>query len=81
MNPGRHNVDDLLARLEEPMPARRIAVWGDSVTARALEGTAAAVTAAVMAGAHMIRVHDVEAMRRTASVAAAIRSEGVGWIS
>jgi len=46
-----------------------------------LEGTAAAVTAAVLAGAHMIRVHDVEAMRRAASVAAAIRSEGVGWIS
>ncbi len=46
-----------------------------------LEGTAAAVTAAVLAGAHVMRVHDVEAMRRVAAVAAAIRSEGVGWIS
>jgi dihydropteroate synthase len=46
-----------------------------------LEGTAAAVTAAVLAGAHIVRVHDVGAMRRVAAVAAAIRSEGVGWIS
>ncbi len=46
-----------------------------------LEGTAAAVTVAVLAGAHIIRVHDVEAMRRAAVVAAAIRSEGVGWMS
>lgn len=46
-----------------------------------LEGTAAAVTAAVLAGAHVIRVHDVKAMKRVATVAAAIRSEGVGWIS
>ncbi len=46
-----------------------------------LEGTAAAVAAAVLAGAHVMRVHDVQAMRRSAAVAAAIRSEGVGWIS
>ena len=46
-----------------------------------LEGTAAAVAVAVLAGAHVIRVHDVGAMKRVASVAAAIRSEGVGWIS
>jgi len=46
-----------------------------------LEGTAAAVAAAVLAGAHVVRVHDVRAMRRAAAVAAAIRSEGVGWIS
>jgi len=46
-----------------------------------MEGTAAAVSAAVLAGAHVIRVHDVEAMKRVATVAAAIRSEGVGWIS
>ncbi len=46
-----------------------------------LEGTAAAVSAAVLAGAHVMRVHDVGAMRRVAAVAAAIRSEGVGWIS
>lgn len=41
-----------------------------------LEGTAAAVTAAVLGGAHILRVHDVEAMRRVATVAAAIRDEG-----
>jgi dihydropteroate synthase len=46
-----------------------------------VEGTAAAVTAAVLAGAHVLRVHDVKAMRRVAAVAAAIRSEGVGWSS
>ena len=46
-----------------------------------LEGTAAAVASAVLAGAHIIRVHDVEAMKRVAAVAAAIRTEGVGWIS
>ena len=53
----------------------------DAPPAERLEGTAAAVTAAVLAGAHIIRVHDVEAMRRAAVVAAAIRSEGVGWMS
>lgn len=46
-----------------------------------LEGTAAAVAAAVLAGAHILRVHDVAAMSRVVRVAAAIRSEGVGWIS
>lgn len=46
-----------------------------------LEGTAAAVTAAVLAGAHVLRVHDVKEMQRVAMVAAAIRSEGVGWSS
>lgn len=46
-----------------------------------LEGTAAAVACGVLAGAHMVRVHDVGSMRRAASVAAAIRSEGVGWTS
>ncbi len=45
-----------------------------------LEGTAAAVAAAVMGGAHILRVHDVEAMRRTADMAAAIRDEGAGWM-
>ena len=45
-----------------------------------LEGTGAAVTAAVMGGAHILRVHDVGPMRRTADMAAAIRDEGAGWI-
>lgn len=34
-----------------------------------LEGTAAAVTAAIMNGAHLIRVHDVKEMRRVAALA------------
>lgn len=46
-----------------------------------LEGTAAAVALSVSEGAHIVRVHDVQEMRRVADVAAAIRSEGVGWIS
>ncbi len=45
-----------------------------------LEGTGAAVAAAVMGGAHILRVHDVSPMRRTADMAAAIRDEGAGWI-
>jgi dihydropteroate synthase len=34
--------------------------------------TAAAVTAAILAGAHLVRVHDVVAMRAAANVADAI---------
>ncbi|NKB88786.1 MAG: dihydropteroate synthase [Acidobacteria bacterium] len=45
-----------------------------------LEGTGAAVAAAVAGGAHILRVHDVGPMRRVAQVAAAIRDEGAGWI-
>ena len=37
-----------------------------------LEGTAAAVAAAVMNGAHIIRVHDVREMRRVATIAGLI---------
>lgn len=37
--------------------------------AQRLEGTAAAVAAAVLNGAHLIRVHDVEEMRRVAAIA------------
>jgi dihydropteroate synthase len=36
-------------------------------------GTAAAVAACVLGGAHIVRVHDVAAMREVAAVAAAIR--------
>jgi dihydropteroate synthase len=36
-------------------------------------GTAASVTAAVLAGAHVLRVHDVREMREVVQVAAAIR--------
>jgi dihydropteroate synthase len=38
-----------------------------------LEGTLAAAAAAVMAGAHILRVHDVEAVRRAVRIAEAIR--------
>ena len=37
-----------------------------------IEGTAAAVTAAIMNGAHVIRVHDVKAMKKVAAMADAI---------
>jgi dihydropteroate synthase len=39
-----------------------------------LEGTAAAVAACVLRGAHIVRVHDVQAMKRVARVADALRS-------
>jgi len=44
-----------------------------SEPAARLGGTAAAVTAAVLAGAHVVRVHDVAAMRQAARVAHALR--------
>ncbi len=53
----------------------------DLPTEERLEGTAAAIAAAVLYGANILRVHDVGAMRRVVTVAAAIRSEGAGWIS
>ncbi len=40
-----------------------------------LEGTAAAVTASILRGANMVRVHDVREMRRVALVADAIRRQ------
>jgi dihydropteroate synthase len=41
-----------------------------------LEGTAAAVTASIIHGADIVRVHDVREMRRVALVADAIRRQG-----
>ena len=41
-------------------------------------GTAAAVTAAVLAGAHIVRVHAVGAMAQVVRVAEEIRSEWIG---
>lgn len=41
-----------------------------------LEGTAAAVAACVLNGAHVVRVHDVQAMRRVVAVADAIVRKG-----
>lgn len=43
-----------------------------------LPGTLAAVTAAVLAGAAFLRVHDVAAVRQAARVAAAVRQAGRG---
>ena len=40
-----------------------------------LEGTAAAVTASIIHGADIVRVHDVREMRRVALVADAIRRQ------
>lgn len=39
-----------------------------------LEGTAAAVTASILSGANIVRVHDVTAMKRVATIADQIRS-------
>jgi dihydropteroate synthase len=39
-----------------------------------LEGTLAAVVAAILSGAHLVRVHDVKQVRRAARVADALRS-------
>ena len=41
-------------------------------------GTAAAVTAAILAGAHIVRVHDVAPMVQVARVADAIRARAIG---
>ncbi|MCK9390731.1 MAG: dihydropteroate synthase [Syntrophales bacterium] len=41
-----------------------------------VEGTAAAVTAAILNGAHLVRVHDVGAMKKVAAVADAINGKG-----
>lgn len=43
-----------------------------------LHGTMATVTAAVLAGAHIVRVHDVRAARETVRVADAIKSKAEG---
>lgn len=42
-----------------------------------LEGTAAAVTASILHGAHIVRVHDVKEMARVARVADAIKRESI----
>jgi len=40
-----------------------------------LEGTAAAVTAAILNGADIVRVHDVAVMKRVAAMADAVRGK------
>jgi dihydropteroate synthase len=69
-----------LARLGHPVligPSRKSflgAVLGLPPAER-LEGTLAACVAAVLAGVHALRVHDVEPVRRAVRVAEAIRAE------
>jgi len=48
-----------------------------SRAAAALHATLAAHTAAILAGAHLIRVHDVAAARQAAAVADAIRAAAI----
>ncbi|HTZ41513.1 MAG TPA: dihydropteroate synthase [Syntrophales bacterium] len=48
-------------------------VTGVNVPHERIEGTAAAVTAAILNGANLVRVHDVAFMRRVAAMADAIR--------
>jgi dihydropteroate synthase len=78
-----HNLEilqrlEVLSRLGQPLligPSRKSflgKLLNRSVDQR-LEGTAAAVTAAVLHGAHVVRVHDVEEMVRVVRVADAIR--------
>lgn len=53
-------------------------ILGDAPATDRLEGTAAAVTASILGGAHIVRVHDVREMVRVARVADAIKREGAG---
>jgi dihydropteroate synthase len=81
-----HNLEilnrlDRFAALNRPLlvgPSRKAfigKILGGSSAADRLEGTAAAVTAAVLKGAHIVRVHDVKEMVKVARVADAIRRE------
>ncbi len=69
-----------LAALDRPLlvgPSRKSflqAAVGDVPPAGRLGGTAAAVAAAVLWGAHIVRVHDVAAMRDVVRVADALRT-------
>ena len=55
-------------------------VLGGAPPAERLFGTAAAVAAAVMAGAHLVRVHDVAEMAQVVRVCDAILSAGLGGV-
>lgn len=52
-------------------------ILGDVPPGERIEGTAAAVAASIMNGAHMVRVHDVKAMVRVARVVDAIKRERI----
>ena len=70
---------EMLAGLDRPIlagPSRKSflkAAIGDVMPAARDWGTAAAVTASVLSGAHIVRVHDVRAMRDVVRVADLIR--------
>lgn len=67
-----------LARLDLPVMAgpSRKSFLAQSSERETEFATAAAVTAAVLAGAHLVRVHDVAAMRAVVSVADAVARAG-----
>ena len=79
----RHNLEilqrlDALAELGQPIlvgPSRKAFIGRllDLPVGERFEGTAAAVAAAVLHGARLVRVHDVAAMARVVRVADAIR--------
>jgi dihydropteroate synthase len=79
-----HNLEiirrlDEFAGFEKPVllgPSRKSfigKVLGDLPVTERLEGTAAAVAAAILKGAHILRVHDVKEMVRVARLADAIK--------
>ena len=74
---------DLAAALDRPVlvgPSRKSfmrAALGDRPAPERDWGTAAAVTAAVLAGAHIVRVHAVAEMAQVVRVAEQIRSAGL----
>jgi dihydropteroate synthase len=71
---------EALASLGRPIlsgPSRKSflkAVLGDVPPADRVWGTAAAVTASVLAGAHIVRVHDVAEMAQVVRVADSLRA-------
>ncbi len=81
-----HNLQ-ILSRLDEfgvlgmPLlvgPSRKAfigKILGGAPPSERREGTAAAVTASILKGAHIVRVHDVKEMARVAKVADAIRRQ------
>ena len=74
---------DALARLGKPIlvgPSRKTFIGAllDVPPGERLEGTLAACVAAVFGGAHILRVHDVAAVRRAVRVAEAIRDAPAG---
>lgn len=72
---------DELQRLERPLlvgPSRKSFIGKvlDAPTGERLHGTAAAVAACVLQGAHVVRVHDVREMVQVVRVCDAIRGDG-----